>query len=156
LREGGNHVPILMLTARGELRDKVTGLDQGADDYLTKPFAFTELLARLRALLRRPISALPIPLEAGDLQLDPVKLTVKRGSRHIRLSKKEFAILEHFLRRKGQVITKKDLIAHVWDYDADILNNTVEVNIRNLRKKLGKPDQISTIRGFGYRLESDL
>lgn len=152
LRGSGVHTPILMLTAKGELRDRVSGLDSGADDYLPKPFAFEELLARLRALSRRPQNTLGNTLSVADLILDPVKITVVRGVRPLDLSKKEFSILEYLLRHQGSVLSKDQLIAHVWDYDADVLPNTVEVNIRNLRRKLGKPDLIKTIRGFGYKI----
>lgn len=152
LRKAGNHTPVLILTARGELNDKVNGLNSGADDYLVKPFAFEELLARLRALIRRPQRALDSVLTVGDLTLDPINFTATRAGKSLPLSKKEFSLLEYLLRHAGSIITKDQLIAHVWDYDADILPNTVEVNVRNLRKKLGKPDPIHTIRGFGYKI----
>jgi DNA-binding response OmpR family regulator len=153
LREDGIHTPILMLTAKGTLKDKVTGLDTGADDYLVKPFAFEELLARLRALTRRPAQTKSQILTAGDLALDPVNFVVTRGKTPLTLSRKEFSLLEYFLRHPGSILSKQQLIDHVWDYDADVLENTVEVNIRNLRRKLGRPDPIKTIRGFGYKLE---
>lgn len=152
LRQEEIHTPILMLTAKSSLQDKVTGLDQGADDYLTKPFAFEELLARIRALLRRPPQHLQEPLTYKNLTLDTSKLTASYQNKPLNLSKKEFAILEYLLRHLGKVVTKQELIAHVWNYDADVLENTVEVNIRNLRKKLGQPDPIRTVRGFGYQL----
>jgi len=153
LREEENiHTPILMLTARGQLSDKVKGLNSGADDYLTKPFAFAELLARIRALTRRPRHSLPAILQKADLSLNPLNFEIKRGRRSIELSKTEFALLEYLLRHQGRVLTKDQIINHVWDYEADILPNTVEVYIGYLRKKLGKPDLIQTIRGFGYRV----
>jgi len=153
LRKSSNHTPILMLTARDGLSDKVSSLNSGADDYLTKPFAFEELLARLRALTRRPRALLSSALTLKDLILDPQKFTVTRGVNSITLSKKEFSLLEYLLRHPGRVFSKSQLIAHVWDYDADILVNTVEVYVKNLRAKLGTPSLIHTIRGFGYKLE---
>lgn len=153
LRAGKIQTPILLLTARSQIRDKVTGLDSGADDYLTKPFAFEELLARIRALTRRPKQANKPVLSAGNLTLDPVKLVVKRGQKPLPLSRKEFSLLEYLIRNKGKVLSKEQIINHVWDYDADILRNTVEVNIKNLRRKLGRPELIQTVRGFGYKIE---
>lgn len=151
LRAEKIHTPILLLTAKGQLADKVSGLDSGADDYLTKPFAFEELLARLRALTRRPKNSLAVVLTAGNLKLDPKKFFVTRAGKEISLSAKEFALLEYLLRNKGRVLTKAQIIAHVWNYDADILGNTVEVNIKNLRRKIGK-EMIKTVRGFGYKI----
>ena len=157
LREEKIHTPILMLTAKGELNDKVEGLNSGADDYLVKPFAFEELLARVRALIRRPKESLNTILTYEDLSLDPQKFEVKRKTTSIRLSKKEFALLEYLLRHKDSIVTKEQIIGHVWNYDADILPNTVEVYIGYLRNKIGKPfkknqNLIHTIRGFGYKL----
>ena len=153
LRLEGVHTPILMLTARGTLSDKVAGLNTGADDYLVKPFAFDELVARIRALTRRTNTTTKTStLTVSDLTLDSIKFTVTRNNSPITLSKKEFSILQYLMQNTGNVISKDQLIAHVWDYEADVLENTVEVNIRNLRKKLGKPDLIKTIRGFGYRI----
>jgi DNA-binding response OmpR family regulator len=157
LRQNGITAPILMLTAKDQLDAKLTGLSQGADDYLTKPFAFAELVARLRALLRRPPTLLGNVLQYDDLQLDSAQLTVKRGAQPIRLSHKEFSLLEFLLRHQNQIVSKEKLIAHVWDYDADILPNTVEVTIRNLRKKIdeafpGSLPLLQTARGYGYRL----
>jgi len=158
LREEGNHTPILMLTAKTELENKVGGLNCGADDYLTKPFAFTELLARIRALLRRPQNMLPNELSCGNLKIDTQRFTVTRNGADVDLSRREFALLEYLMRNKGRVVTKDKIIEHVWDYDADILPNTVEVYIGYLRNKLEKPfpkspKLIKTVRGFGYRLE---
>lgn len=157
LREEKIHTPILMLTAKGGLHDKVGGLDAGADDYLVKPFAFEELLARIRALTRRPQNSLNSVLTCEDLSLNTQTFEVKRGSKTIPLSKKEFALLEYLLRHSNTVLTKERIISHVWDYDADILPNTVEVYIGYLRNKVdrpfkNKPSLIHTIRGFGYKI----
>jgi len=159
LREKGKHVPILILTARGQLDDKVQGLNAGADDYLVKPFAFAELLARIRALTRRPKNNMGTVLMAGDLELNTVTFEVTRGSTKINLTKKEFALLEWLMRHAGQVLSKDQLIQHVWDYDANVLPNTVEVYIGYLRDKIDRPfpnkePLIETVRGFGYKLES--
>ncbi len=158
LRELGNHTPILMLTAKGELGDKVSGLNIGADDYLVKPFAFTELLARIKALIRRPKNFLNSKLQVLDLTLDSNTFEVKRNGKKINLSKKEFSLLEFLMRHKGKILTKDQLISGVWNYEADILPNTVEVYIGYLRKKidqsfLNRPQLIQTVRGFGYRIE---
>lgn len=157
LREEGIHTPILILTAKGQTQDKVIGLDSGADDYLTKPFSFEELLARIRALKRRPENFLPTVLTFDDLQLNTQNFEVKRGKQKIKLSKKEFSLLEYLMRHANQVLTKEQIINHVWDYDANILPNTVEVYIKNLREKVDKPFAnkkrlIQTIRGFGYKI----
>lgn len=157
LRSEGNHTPVLMLTARGELRDKVTGLDSGADDYLTKPFAFDELLARIRALKRRPHDLSTETLRTSDLSLDTTSFEVTRAGRKIGLSQREFALLEYLLRHAGKIVTKDQIINSVWNYDADILPNTVEVYIRYLRNKIDAPFKkplIHTVRGFGYKLEA--
>ncbi len=158
LREESIHTPILILTAKDQLEDKVGGLNSGADDYLVKPFAFAELLARIRALNRRPKDTLPTVLTAKDLSLDTLNFQVKRGKKEIKLSRKEFALLEYLLRHKGKVLTKDQIINHVWDYEADVLPNTVEVYIGYLRNKIDrpfkdKPALIQTARGFGYRIE---
>ncbi|MCL5969945.1 MAG: response regulator transcription factor [Patescibacteria group bacterium] len=157
LREEKIHTPILMLTAKGELNDKVAGLDAGADDYLVKPFAFEELLARIRALTRRPQKSLNAILSYKDLSLNTQTFEVKRGKTIIRLSKKEFSLLEYLLRHPETVLTKEQIISHVWNYDADVLPNTVEVYIGYLRNKIDKSygkneTLIQTIRGFGYKL----
>lgn len=157
MRENNIHTPVLFLTALGRTEDKTTGLDVGADDYLVKPFAIEELLARVRALLRRPSQQLDTVLEAGDLLMDPTNFTVTRAGKEIQLTTKEFGLLEYLLRNKGRILTKDSIIAHVWDYDADILPNTVEVYIKYLRNKIDKPfksDLIKTVRGFGYRLSN--
>lgn len=158
LREKENiHTPILILTARGSTQEKVTGLNSGADDYLAKPFAFTELLARIKALSRRPMKTLESVLKVGDLSLDTISTKVERAGKEIRLSKKEYALLEYMLRHSGKVLSKDQIIAHVWDYDADVLPNTVEVYIGYLRNKIDKPFKnskklIHTLRGFGYKI----
>ena len=155
LREEGVHTPILVLTARGGLKDKVTGLDAGADDYLVKPFAFEELLARLRALSRRPESIESDILTVGDLSLNTKNFDVTCNGRHVKLSRKEFSLLEYLVRSADLVVSKEQIINRVWDYDAEILENTVEVYIRNLRKKMGDCANIETLRGFGYKLIKD-
>ncbi len=157
LRQEKNHTPILMLTAKGELRDRVQGLDAGADDYLVKPFAFEELLARLRALTRRPKSSFTNILTYSNLSLNTQTFEVKRQNTLIHLSKKEFAFLEYLLRHPDTVLTKEQIISHVWNYEADILPNTVEVYVGYLRNKVDKPFKnsralIHTVRGFGYKL----
>jgi len=149
------HTPILILTAKGAVEDRVKGLNCGADDYLVKPFAFLELLARIRALTRRPKNNLSPVLKVGKLSLDTINIEVKRGDRLVDLSKTEFSLLEYLIRNAGKVISKQQIINHVWDYDADVLPNTVEVYIGYLRKKLGKPNVIKTVRGFGYKLMID-
>lgn len=157
LRKKQIHTPILMLTAKGQIRDKVEGLDSGADDYMTKPFSFEELLARIRALIRRPKKSLSEVLRIADLELNTVTYEVKRGKQPINLSNKEFALLEYLMRHGRTVVTKDHIISHVWDYEADILPNTVEVYIRNLRNKVDNPFPqeralIQTVRGFGYKI----
>lgn len=157
LRAKNIHTPILILTAKGQVQDKVEGLDSGADDYLTKPFSFEELLARIRALSRRPKNTLKSELSIEDLTLDTKTYQVKRAGKLIRLSGKEFSLLEYLMRHPSQILSKDTIINHVWDYDDDVLPNTVEVNIRNLRKKIDLPFNkgkalIQTIRGFGYKI----
>ncbi|MBP9813619.1 response regulator transcription factor [Candidatus Woesebacteria bacterium] len=158
LREQHVHTPILMLTARGQIQDKITGLDNGADDYLTKPFAFEELLARVRALSRRPKISIQTVLRVADLELDSKLFEVKRAGKLIPLSNKEFMLLEYLVRNPNKILTKDQIIEHVWDYDSNILPNTIEVYIRNLRKKIDKPfnaksSLLHTVRGFGYKIE---
>ena len=157
-KEKGIATPILMLTARGQLKDKVAGLNAGGDDYLVKPFAFEELLARIKALTRRPRDALlGNVLGASGLSLDTLTYEVRRAGKRIKLSKKEYALLEYLLRNTGRILSKEQIISHVWDYDADILPNTVEVFIGYLRSKIDRPFKkhpplINTVRGFGYRI----
>lgn len=158
LRQDKIHTPILILTAKDQVHDRVFGLDSGADDYLTKPFAFEELLARIRALTRRPqVTLVDNVLVVEDLTLDPTSFVVTRSGKQIQLSSKEFSLLEYLMRQAHTIIKKEHIIAHVWDYEADILPNTVEVYIRNLRTKIdlpftGKSPLIHTVRGFGYKL----
>lgn len=159
LREENIQTPILMLTAKGELEDKLTGLYSGADDYMVKPFAFEELLARIKALSRRPKQIVSQKLSAEDLTLDTETFEVKRNGKAIPLSKKEFALLEYLIRHKGKTLTKEQIIQHVWNYESDVLPNTVEVYIGYLRQKIDKAFQgtkplIKTVRGFGYRIHS--
>jgi DNA-binding response OmpR family regulator len=147
--------PILMLTAKGQLEDKITGLDAGADDYLVKPFSFEELFARMRALARRPTQVSAPVLQLDDLVLDPKTFAVSRDTRDIKLSTKEFALLEYMLRHQNEIISKEQLLTHVWDYDADVLPSTVEVHIKHLRDKIDLPFKtklLHTHRGFGYQL----
>ena len=155
VRAKGIHTPILLLTAKDQVHDRVAGLDAGADDYLIKPFAFEELLARLRALLRRPQDSISSTLEADDLTLDTINFEVKRSGKIINLSRREFALLEYLMRNQARVLSKDAIIGHVWDFDADVLPNTVEVYIGYLRQKIDKPfkgpELINTIRGFGYK-----
>jgi len=151
LRIGGAHTPILMLTAKSQIADKVKGLNAGADDYLAKPFAFEELLARVKALNRRPQKLDGKVLSVGEITLNTQTQTVIKNGKEIILSVKEFSLLEYFLRHQRQVVSKDRLIASVWNYDTDILPNTVEVFVAGLRKKLGR-DFIKTIRGFGYKV----
>lgn len=157
LRQKNIQTPILMLTAVGQLEDKVSGLNSGADDYLVKPFAFTELLARIRALSRRSKESLGTTLKIDDLSLNTTTYEVGRNGNEIKLSRKEFALLEYLLRHPYVVLTKDQIINNVWDYDADILPNTVEVYIGYLRNKIdkrspGKKQLIQTVHGFGYRI----
>jgi len=157
LRQNKIHIPILILTAKGQTQDKVQGLDSGADDYLTKPFSFEELLARIRALSRRPKNSLSEILTVKDLTLDTKQYSVKRNNKSIQLSVKEFSLLEYLMKSAGKIVSKDQIIGHVWDYDADILPNTVEVYIKNLRTKIDVPFKnkkplIHTVRGFGYKI----
>lgn len=157
MRKENIHTPVILLTAMGRTEDRVKGLDSGADDYLPKPFALEELLARIRALIRRPAEQHSTVLTAGDLELDTRNLSVARAGKLIQLTSKEFALLEYLLRNQGRPVSKDMIIAHVWDYDADILPNTVEVYMRYLRKKIDDPFKkplLHTQRGFGYKLEA--
>jgi two-component system OmpR family response regulator len=158
LRAEGRWMPVLLLTARDAVDDRVLGLDAGADDYLTKPFAFSELFARLRALTRRELGARPTVLEVGDLVLDPATRDVRRGEVPISLSAKQFAILEQFMRRPGEVLTRADLLEHVWDFAYEGTSNLVDVYVRTLRERIDRPfgvDSIETVRGAGYRLRDE-
>ena len=158
LRAEGRWTPVLLLTARDGIDDRVLGLDAGADDYLTKPFEFNELFARLRALTRRPLGARPTVLEVGDLVLDPATREVRRGDTEISLSAKQFAILEQFMRRPGEVLSRADLLEHVWDFAYEGTSNLVDVYVRTLRERIDRPfgvDSIETVRGAGYRLRDE-
>jgi two-component system OmpR family response regulator len=158
LRSRGVWVPILMLTARDAVEDRVHGLDTGADDYLTKPFSLAELLARLRALARRGPVERPTVLEVGDLRLDPATHEVWRGDHEIELSAREFALLETFMRRPGQVLTQLQLLEAAWDLGYEQRSNVVEVYVRYLREKIDRPfglRSLETVRGAGYRLRKD-
>ena len=155
LRKEGVWSPVLMLTARDAVDDRVTGLDSGADDYLSKPFAFDELLARLRALIRRPPVERPTVLEVGDLRLDPAMHRVWRGDAELQLSAKEFALLEAFMRKPGVVLTRSQLLDTAWDMGFERRSNVVDVNVRYLREKIDRPfgrESLETVRGVGYRL----
>jgi two-component system, OmpR family, response regulator len=157
MRKAKIHTPVLLLTALGSVADRTKGLDGGADDYLVKPFALEELLARVRALLRRPAETQPTVLTAGDLTLDTTTYEVTRGGKNISLTNKEFALLEYLMRNQNRPLSKDTIISHVWDYDADILPNTVEVYIKYLRNKIDTPFKkplIHTVRGFGYKLQA--
>jgi two-component system OmpR family response regulator len=156
VRATASPVPILVLTARDGLSDKVAGLDAGADDYLTKPFDYPELAARVRALLRRPGEDRSPVLTAGDIRLDPASRRVWHGAITVPLTAREFALLEYLLRRRGQVVPRTDLIEHVWDANYDGLSNVVDVHVASLRRKLGLPGApapIETVRGVGYRID---
>ena len=158
LRNAGVWTPVLMLTARDAVEDRVSGLDAGADDYLTKPFSLAELLARLRALVRRGGVERPTELVVDDLKLDPASRRVWRGETEIALSPKEFALLETFMRRPGQMLTRLQLIEHAWDFAYENRSNVVDVYVRYLREKLDRPfdkSSFETVRGVGYRLREE-
>jgi len=155
LREADVWAPVLMLTARDAIEDRVYGLDAGADDYLVKPFSLAELLARLRALVRRGTSARPAVLEVGDLRLDPATRLAWRGTTELALSAKEFSLLEVFMRRPGQVLSRLELLEHAWDMGYENRSNVITVYIRLLRRKIDRPfgrDSLETVHGAGYRL----
>jgi len=158
LRESGVWSPILILTASDAVGDRVNGLDSGADDYLSKPFSFAELLARLRALTRRGVADRPAIVQVGSLRLDPATRQVWRGDVEIELAAKEFALLETFMRRAGDVLTRLELLEHAWDYGYENRSNVVDVYVRYLREKIDRPfglDALETVRGAGYRLRTD-
>ena len=158
LRADGVWTPVLLLTARDAVEDRVAGLDGGADDYVAKPFSFAELSARLRALVRRGAKERPAMLEVGDLRLDPATRQAWRGERPIELSTKEFALLEAFMRRPGDVLSRLDLLEHAWDYGYENRSNVIDVYVRYLREKIDRPfgvKSIETVRGAGYRLRGD-
>ena len=156
LRKEGNKTPILMLTAKAQLEDKILGFNTGADDYLTKPFDFSELLVRIKALARRPKTLTADILVVDDLKLDLLKTKVMRADKEVFLSKREFALLEFLMKNKGRVLSKDQIINHVWEADTDVLENTVEVYVGYLRSKLrlskDSKQLIKTVRGFGYKI----
>src|SRR3954452_5117427 len=155
LRRDNVWIPIIMLTARDAIEDRVRGLDHGADDYLVKPFSLAELLARLRAVSRRGPIERPVVLQVGDLRMDPTTRQVWRGDAEIHLSAKEFALLETFMRRPGEVLSQYTLLEHAWDYAYENRSNVVEVYVRYLRRKIDRPfglATLETVRGAGYRL----
>lgn len=150
-------VPILVLTARGETENKVRLLLAGADDYLVKPFSFDELLARIAALLRRPREKVPEMLSVAGIELNPMEHTVTKDGRPINLTLKEFMLIEHFLRHPNEVISREDLLAHLWDFNYESFSNVIDVHVKNLRKKLDEADSdgiLETVRGIGYRLRA--
>jgi two-component system OmpR family response regulator len=155
LRTNGIWAPVLMLTARDSVDDRVAGLDSGADDYLVKPFAFAELLARLRALVRRGDPERPTVLEVGELRLDPATRRAWRGDTEVSLSAKEFALLETFMRRPGEVLSRLHLLEHAWDFAYENRSNVVDVYVGHLRGKIGR-EALETVRGAGYRLREDV
>jgi two-component system OmpR family response regulator len=158
LRGDGVWAPVLMLTARDAVEDRVAGLDRGADDYLVKPFSFAELLARLRALARRGPVERPVLLQVGDLRMDPATHQVWRGDDEVALSAKELALLEAFMRRPGEVLSRLQLLEHAWDYSYENRSNVIDVYVRYLRQKIDRPfgrDSIETVRGAGYRLRRE-
>lgn len=156
VRKKGITLPIIMLTAKDTLENKIEGLDAGADDYLVKPFAFGELLARVRALLRRPLEAVDSVLAVGSITMDTVKRTVTKNDKEVMLSVKEFAILEQFMRHPGEILSRETIISHVWDFASDTFSNIVDAHIKNLRKKLQQKHEkiFETIHGVGYRFSA--
>lgn len=157
MRDQKIHTPVLFLSALDSIQERTKGLDAGADDYLVKPFALEELLARVRALLRRPTEQQATVLTAGDLSLNTITYSVERAGKPIQLTSREFALLEYLMRNQGRPISKETIISHVWDYDANVLPNTVEVYVKYLRNKVDTPfdeQLIQTVRGFGYKLEA--
>lgn len=156
LRDKSINTPVIMLTAKGELDDRVNGLDSGADDYLVKPFELQELLARLRALLRRPIKSIPIIITAQDISLDNAKHLVKQGEKELTLTLKEYMVLEYLMINKGQVLMRDQFLDHCWDFAYDSFSNIVDVYIKRLRRKLNDKNEkyIKTIRGVGYKFQA--
>ena len=158
LRAEGYEAPIIMLTARGSIPDRVDGLDAGADDYLVKPFALAELLARLRALARRSGPMRSTVLASGDLHLDPARHEVSRAGMPVDLTPREFALLEELMRRAGEVVSRNELLEHVWDMNFEHRSNVIDVYVRQLREKIDRPfgtDSLRTVRGVGYQLREE-
>jgi len=158
IRKAKVPTPVLLLTVRAAIEDKVLGLDSGADDYLTKPFAFQELVARVRALLRRRAEGDQTVLQVADLKLDPARRTVSRGDRKIELTAREFSLLDFFMRNPGRIVTRTTIAEHVWDYDFDSMTNVIDVYVNYLRKKIDSGHDlklIRTIRGVGYMLSAE-
>jgi DNA-binding response OmpR family regulator len=156
VRKSGKHTPIMILSVKSEVDDKVGLLNDGADDYITKPFSFQELLARIRALMRRPAKIEPDVLKIEDLVLDKNSHAVKRGSRDVALSPKEFLLLEYLMKNRGRVLSRSEILEHVWDINADPFTNTIETHILNLRKKIGQKNRkeiIHTVSGMGYKIQ---
>jgi DNA-binding response OmpR family regulator len=156
IRARRSHLPVLMLTGRDDLQDKVSALDAGADDYLAKPFAFEELLARIRALTRRGDQPRSAQVEIGDLWIDLLSRRARRGQRPLELSSREFALLEYFMRRPGHVLSREQILSAIWDYAFEPGSNVVDVYVRYLRRKIdrpGEPSLITTVRGIGYRFD---
>ena len=156
-RARGVTVPILVLTARNEVENKVRLLLSGADDYLVKPFSFEELLARVHALLRRPVSTIPDVLKVADIELDPSEHIVRRNGEEVPLTLKEFTLLEYFLRHPNEVVNREDLLSHLWDFNYESFSNVIDVHVKNLRRKLDTPNEpslIETVRGIGYRFRA--
>lgn len=156
-RAQGVTVPILVLTARNETENKVRLLLSGADDYLVKPFSFEELLARVHALLRRPVATVPDVLRVADIELDPEEHIVRKSGQEVLLTLKEFTLLEYFMRHPNEVINREDLLSHLWDFNYESFSKVIDVHVKNLRKKLDTPDEsslIETVRGIGYRLRA--
>jgi two-component system, OmpR family, response regulator len=157
MRARGITLPVLVLTAKSEVETKVELLLAGADDYLVKPFAFNELLARIHALLRRPSTSLPEILKVGDIELNPTEHTATLRGKPLKLTLKEFSLLEYFMRHPGEIVNREDLLAHLWDFNYESFSNVIDVHIKNLRHKLdgkNRPSMLETIRGVGYRLRN--
>lgn len=152
MRSKGFSTPVLMLTAKDDKKDVTAGLNAGADDYLTKPFSFDELLARIRAILRRPASSLPIELHIKNIKLNPLTKSVHRNGNPITLTLKEFSLLEYLMRHPDKALTRDDILNNVWDFAFDSFANVVDVHVTNIRKKLGEPSFIETVRGIGYKV----
>lgn len=154
IRHSGFSIPVLMLTAKTDKKDVTAGLNGGADDYLTKPFSFDELLARIRAILRRPAVSLPLEMKVKDVKLNSLTKDVSKSGKKINLTLKEFSLLEYLMRHPNQALTREDILSNVWDFAFDSFANVVDVHVTNIRKKLGDANLIETVRGIGYRIGS--